>query len=133
MFKKEIIIISFILMFIALFNIKRDELFVCKAKLNMCKISSVNMFNIEQSRYIFIADNIVGTKVEKYRKVRRRRHRSPRTLTRYRLIVIDKSGKTSTIFDDYSYESLANNTGVMIMKCLRNENYPCVFKKYHNE
>lgn len=120
--------IGLIIIFVFSFFIKKESVFVCKNKYSFCKLNSVNIYNIPSSKYVFIADDILGTNIQKY-TVRKGGRYSHTYETKYKIIVNDKTGKGKEIFRGYSYSGNAQNKANEIMDCLKKENYPCEFQR----
>lgn len=126
--KKTEFIIFIIMLLFAGFFINKEESLSCNSKYSYCKTLRTNFYNFSSTKNLLLPKDIEGTKVLSYRTRTGGRH--SRTVTRYELRFVSKSGPEYKIFDGYASAKYAESTGQEIIECLKHEKYPCKFGKY---
>ncbi len=121
----------FFIIFIALLilggSLQLDKTFVCTGTYSYCTLESHNYFNIKKSKKIFIPKNVSLCDIESYKVRSTSKYRW--TETRYLIKLLDKKGKSVTLFKDYYYYANANDAKQRIMKCIKHGPYPCKVKR----
>ena len=122
----------FFIIFIALLilggSLQLDKTLVCNGQYSYCTLESHNYFNIKKSKKVFIPKEVSLCDIESYQK--RSGSRYHRTMeTKHLVKLIDKTGKSVTIFTDYYDYARANDAKQRIMECIEHGPYPCKVKR----
>lgn len=101
-----------------------DKTMACKNYYSYCTVTSHNLLKIKTSKRLIIPSNVSFIKIESYQKDIHGR-RSHRRVTRYLISVVDKAGKTITVFDNYKTPEQASEVRKQVQTCIEQGPYPC--------
>lgn len=127
--KKTEIIVFIIMLFLAGFFINKEESLTCDSKYSYCKTLRTNFYNFSSTTNLWPPQEIEVPRISSY-QVREGGRRHRRTVTRYELRLVSKSGSSNMVFKGYSTYGSAERKGQEIMECIKQEKYPCKIKKY---